>query len=199
MTSSRLTLISHAATEAQRRAAFPVDEPVLEREVAKIKGLLWTAPARVQGWSAPEQRTQQTSQMLGLPVTIAEELRDCDHGQWRGRAMEEVQGQDPDGILAWLTDPSSMPHGGESLEALIQRVGRWMNEQCAGKDTIAVTHPAVIRAAIVYGLQIPSQLFWRFDIPPLTMTDLRFSRLWTVRCLGCPLDKTRPEQDDTDI
>jgi broad specificity phosphatase PhoE len=195
MTASRLTLISHAATEAQRRAAFPLDEPVLERDVTKIKGLMWSAPTRAQAWSAPEQRTQQTSQILGLSVTLAEELRDCDYGQWRGQSMEGVQAEDPDAILAWLSDPSAAPHGGESLESLIGRVGRWMDEQCTGKDAIAVTHPAVIRAAIVHGLRIPAQVFWRFDIPPLTLTDLRFSRVWTVRHVGCPLDKIGPVQE----
>jgi broad specificity phosphatase PhoE len=189
MIASRFTFISHAATEAQRRAAFPLDEPVLEREFAQIKSVQWSAATRAQAYSAPEQRTRQTSQALGLPVTLADALKDCDYGRWRGRGMDSVQDEDPDGVLAWLTDPSATPHGGESLESLIARVGRWMNEQCVGKDILAVTHPAVIRAAIVHALQIPAQLFWRFDIPQLTLTDLRFSRVWTVRCIGCSLDK----------
>jgi broad specificity phosphatase PhoE len=203
MTASRLMLISHAATEAQRRAAFPLDEPVLEREVVRIggltKGLTWGVPARAQVWSAPEQRAQQTSRFLGLSATLAEELRECNYGQWRGRSLKEVQAQDPDGTLAWLTDPGATPHGGESLESLIQRVGSWIDEHCLGKDTIAVTHPTVIRAAIVHGLQLPTQIFWRFDIRPLTLTDLRFSRLWTIRCAGCPLDQARPAQEDSEI
>jgi broad specificity phosphatase PhoE len=199
MITSRLTLISHAATEALRRTAFPLDEPLLEWEVARIKSLIWNPPAGFQLLSAPEQRTQQTSRMLSLPVKVVEILRDCGYGQWRGQTMEDVQSRDPDGILAWLTDASATPPGGESLETLVRRVGRWMNEDCIGENTIAVTHPAVIRAAIVHGLQIPLQLFWRFDIPPLTLTDLRFSRMWTVRCIGCPLGKAGTEPEDAEI
>jgi broad specificity phosphatase PhoE len=195
MTASRLRLISHAATEAQRRAAFPLDELVLEPEIARIKGLTWSAPARAHAWSAPERRAQQTAQFLGLSVTPSEELKDCDYGQWCGQSLDDLQAKQPDGILAWLTDPGVTPHGGESLESLIRRVGRWMDEHCIGKDTIVTTHPTVIRAAILHGLQIPAQLFWRFDIRPLTLTDLRFSRLWTIRCLGCPLDQAEPTQE----
>jgi broad specificity phosphatase PhoE len=40
--------------------------------------------------------------------------------------MEEVQQEDPNGILSWLTDPGATPHGGESIDALIGRVGSWM-------------------------------------------------------------------------
>jgi broad specificity phosphatase PhoE len=188
MNASRLTLVSHAATEAQRHAAFPLDEPLLEREIGKATRLDWSAPGADRIWSAPEQRAQQTSGILGLQAMSTDGLRDCDYGRWCGRKMGAVQTEEPENILAWLTDPSAAPHGGESLEDLVDRVGRWMDEQRSAKHTIAVTHPAVIRAAIVYALQIPLMRFWRFDIAPLTLTDLRFSRsAWTLRCTGCAL------------
>jgi broad specificity phosphatase PhoE len=187
---TRLTLITHAATEAQRRAAFPMDEPVVEREATKIAALNWTAPRSQLIVSAPELRAQQTSRALGLQTTIAEKLRDCDYGTWRGRTMDEVQLEDPEGIVAWLTDPGASPHGGESIEDLISRVGGWMDRQHDTAHTIAVTHPAVIRCAIVHALRIPVQAFWRFDVAPLSLTDLCFSRnLWTIRCVSCSLER----------
>ena len=190
MNSSRFTLISHGATEAQRRASFPLDEPVPEHEIWKITELNWKMPAAAQVWSAPEQRTQQTSRALGLAFKLADGLRDCDYGRWRGRKMDEVQTEEQEGILTWLSDPSAAPHGGESLESLVGRVGKWMEEERAAKHTIAVTHPVIIRAAVVYALQIPAQTFWRIDIAPLTMTDLRFNNnAWTLRYSGCPLQK----------
>ncbi len=189
------TFISHAATDAQRNAAFPLDEAIIEPERTRIAKLGATLPRAEQIWSAPEQRAQQTSRILGLQVLVASELRDCDYGQWRGRKMEEVQADDPEGLVAWLTVPNSIPHGGESIESLIGRVGKWLDEQTDVKHTIAVTHPSVIRAAIVYALRLPAQSFWRFDISPVTLTDLRFSRdVWTVRCCGCPL-RAGPNED----
>jgi broad specificity phosphatase PhoE len=197
---ARLTLIAHAATEAQRHTAFPLDEPILEREMAKISGLSWFAPRSTRVWSAPERRAQETVHILGLQAIVADELRDCDYGKWRGRKMDEVQSEDPGGILAWLTDPSAVPHGGESIEDLIGRIGNWMDEQREVDHTLATTHPAVIRAAIVYALRIPVHTFWRFDVAPLTLTDLRFSRnTWTLRCAGCPLiRKGKAEESEPD-
>jgi broad specificity phosphatase PhoE len=184
----RITLIAHAATAAQRNAAFPLDEPILEREHVRIAQAGTNLPAAGHVWAAPEQRTQETSRALGLPAQVADELRDCDYGNWRGKALDHLQSEDPDGVLAWLTDPDTAPHGGESIRNLIGRVGTWMNHQSGVKHTIAVTHPAVIRAAIVYAMRLPGQSFWRIDIAPLTATDLRFDRgQWTLRCSGCSL------------
>lgn len=185
---ARIVLITHAATQAQRQAAFPLDEPVAEQEIAKIAALHWSGPKAERIWSAPEQRAQQTTAALGLAAAPVEELRDCDYGRWRGRAMDEVQAEAPEGIFAWLTDPSAYPHGGESIEHLIQRIGAWMDGEREAKNTMAVTHPAVVRAAIVHALRLPAEMFWRFDIAPLTLTDFRFSRnMWTLRCVGCAL------------
>ena len=194
---ARFTFIAHAATEAQRHAAFLLDEPVAEREIARIATLNWTAPRSQLVVSAPETRTRQTSHALGLQAAVTEELRDCDYGTWRGRKMEEVESEDPQGFLAWLADPNSTPHGGESIESLIGRVGFWMAEQSAVKHTIAVTHPAVIRAAIVYALRLPSLNFWRFDIAPVTLTDLRLNHdVWTMRCSGCSLETTGQAENE---
>jgi broad specificity phosphatase PhoE len=185
---ARLTFIAHAPTSAQRRAAFPLNEAVDEREIARIAALAWSAPRAQQVVSAPELRAQQTVHALGLSSSIAIELRDCDYAQWSGREMDQLQEEDPEGILAWLTDPASTPHGGESIENLINRIGRWIEQQSDASHTVAVTHPSVIRGAIVHALGLPAQAFWRFDIAPLSLTDLRFNgRVWTVRCAGCPL------------
>jgi broad specificity phosphatase PhoE len=185
---ARLTFIAHAATEAQRQAAFPLDEPVVEREIAKIATLNWTAPRANRVQSGPELRTRQTSHALKLNAAISDELRDCDYGAWNGLTMDEVQLENPDGMVAWLTDPAAAPHGGESIASLIKRTGSWLEEQRDVAHIIAVTHPAVIRGAIVHALQLPLMTFWRFDVAPLSLTDLRFNgRVWSVRCVGCPL------------
>jgi len=198
MNASRLTLISHAATEAQLRAAFPLDEPILERDITRIKDLKWSLPVNASTWTAPERRAQETSRILGLSPALSEELRDCDYGQWRGRSMGDLESQNPEGLLAWLTDPSSAPHGGESVERLIGRVGSWIDQQRTVRHTIAVTHQAIVRAAIIHALQIPTQAFWRIDVAPLTVTDLRFNgALWTVRSTGCALNKSGSAEELT--
>jgi broad specificity phosphatase PhoE len=188
---TRLTLISHAATEAQRRSAFPLDEPLEEREIAKIAALGWSAPRARSVLSSPERRAQQTAQALGISAEIAVELRDCDYGAWSGSTLAEVEQRHPEEVLAWLSDPGAAPHGGESILQLIARIAAWLEEQRVFNHTIAVTHPAVIRSAIVHALQAPPSSFWRIDIAPLSLTDLRWNgRAWTTRSSGCALPGT---------
>jgi broad specificity phosphatase PhoE len=185
---TRLSLISHASTPAQRRAAFPMDEPLDQREISKISALHWEAPKAQKVLCAPEQRTQQTIQALGLAADIALELRDCDYGIWRGRELSQLQTQDPEGVATWLADPTASPHKGESIANLIDRVAKWLDQQRVDGHTIAVTHPAIIRSAVVHILNAPVQSFWRIDIAPLSLTDLRFNgKVWTLRSCATTL------------
>jgi broad specificity phosphatase PhoE len=189
---TRVTLISHAATQAQRRAAFPLDETLDEREISAIVELKWKAP-RVRILSAPERRTQQTARTLGLAAETEMELRDCNYGTWGGREFEEVSSGDPEGIAEWLSNPSATPHGGDSIASVIARVGQWLDSLPEIGHIVAVTHPAVIRGAILHALNAPTLTFWRIDIAPLTLTDLRFSGKWTLRSTACPLRRAIEE------
>jgi broad specificity phosphatase PhoE len=188
----RLTLISHAPTSAVRRAAFPCDESIEEATRKKITEMNWQAARAQRVCCGPEKRTQETAMALGLCATVDPELRDCDYGRWEGRDLSELQLEHPDEIALWLSAPDAAPHGGESIYNLIVRITRWFAEQTREPGhTIAITHPAVIRAAIVSILKAPAQAFWRVDIPPLTATDLRFNEnCWTVRNTGTPLTKS---------
>ena len=47
---------------------------------------------------------------------------------------------------------------------------------------VAVTHPAVIRAAILVALDAPPKSFWRIDIAPMSRTVMNFrGQAWTLR------------------
>jgi len=187
---ARVTLIAHAPTDAQRRAAFPSDDPLNEREIMKLSALAWIAPRARRILSGPEIRVRQTAQSLGLTAEVIPDLRACDYGMWSGRELSEVQSIQPEEVTSWLTDPAAAPHGGESILNLIARVGRWLEAQRDGGHTLAVTNSAVIRSAMVSALGAAPQVFWRIDIAPLSVTDLRFNgRLWTIRSSGCPLSQ----------
>jgi broad specificity phosphatase PhoE len=185
---ARITFISHGVTDAIRRASFPADESLEEREAGRLAALRWSAPRAQTILAAPEQRTQQTAQALGLAAARCDALRDCNYGSWTGRQLAHIEEEDPVGLITWLTDPSADPHGGESVAMLVDRVGRWLDEQASAEHTVAVTHPSVIRSAIVYAFGAPIASFWRVDISPLTLTDLRFNgRFWTVRSMSTRL------------
>ena len=176
---TRLTLLSHARLAGWRGMAFPIDEPV---------DLPFPAPdlGRFDRlWTAPELRARQTAAALGPDAVLVPDLRDADYGTWRGRSLEQIAADDPHGTAAWLADPAAAPHGGESLLQLLDRVGHWLDEVDAPGHTLAVTHPAVIRAALVHCLGASPAAFWRLDVEPLAAADLRRNAgHWTLRRLG---------------
>jgi broad specificity phosphatase PhoE len=182
---SRVVLLCHAATSATRRAAFPTDEP--------IEAVPSPLPLRADTYlTAPETSCRQTAEALGLPATVDEGLRDCDHGAWRGRTLDDLTASDPEAVTRWLTDPSAAPHGGESTLDLLGRVGAWL-DALAGRRVVAVTHPAVVRAAVVHAILATPRSFWRIDVPPLSQTVLSGqSGSWRLRLSPAAAAATRP-------
>ncbi|MBM7775191.1 broad specificity phosphatase PhoE [Actinokineospora baliensis] len=175
MSSSRVLLLCHGATSATRAAAFPGDEPLLDPAAATATPLqrgVGTDRADLV-LRGPALRCAQTAAALGLDAAPDERLRDLDHGSWRGRALDEVAAADPDGMARWLTDPEAAPHGGESVADLTRRVGGWLDDLPIGARTVAVTHPAVVKAAIAHALGAGPTAFWRVDVAPLSRTALR--------------------------
>jgi broad specificity phosphatase PhoE len=186
----RITFISHAPTAALRRAAFPLDESVESGELEKLVSIGWIPPRVHQVFAGPELRTRQTASALGLDPILSAELKDLDYSSWRGKSLDEVQSMDPQGVELWLTNVDAAPHGGESLASLLSRIEHWLGGQNGSGHTVAFTHPAVIRAAILLALQAPAQSFWRIDIPPVSFADLRWGgRFWTLRRSGCTLTR----------
>jgi broad specificity phosphatase PhoE len=186
----RITFISHAPTAALRRAAFPLDESIESRELEKLVSIGWIPPRVHQVFAGPELRTRQTASALGLDPILCAELKDMDYASWRGKSLDEVQSTDPQGVGLWLTNVDAAPHGGESLASLLARIEHWLGGQNGSGHTLAFTHPAVIRAAILLALQAPAQSFWRIDAPPVSITDLRWNgRFWTLRSSGCTLSR----------
>ena len=179
----RLTLVSHAMTDAMSAGRFPTDEPLNSvgyRQVDVSIDLGITDSA----FCGPEKRTRQTAELLGLQASIEQRLADLDCGRWRGDVLGGVR---PADLAIWLTDPTRAPHGGETVVDLINRVRDWMDTLTTRRTRlVAVTHPAVIRAAILLALDAPAKSFWRMDIAPVSRTVLHcrgesrgsFCRCW---------------------
>ncbi|NGN66601.1 histidine phosphatase family protein [Streptomyces sp. A7024] len=194
-----MTLLAPAAGVELRAAAFGADGPLDEAGRRALAGV--RAPAARRALTGPSPRCRETAAGLGLAAAADDRLADWDMGRWRGRTLDEVSAAEPEAVTAWLADPDAAPHGGESLHALLTRVGGWLDGAdgrpdgtdgahgagAEGGRTIAVAEVAVIRAALVHALQLPPEVFWRLDVPPLTATELsgRAGR-WNLRC-GRPL------------
>ncbi|MEX3936796.1 histidine phosphatase family protein [Paraburkholderia phymatum] len=180
---TRLLLISHPATAAQRKGAFPADERLDARAIADTarfrasNGMLLNADTAL---SSPAACALETAQALGLDAAIAPELADIDYGRWRGRRLSDLANEEPEALAAWMRDPSAAPHGGESFDALMLRVGRWLGAFERDGIALAITHAPVIRAALLHVLHAPTDAFARIEIAPLSIVELqRGERDWT--------------------
>ncbi|MHC8321002.1 histidine phosphatase family protein [Pseudomonas sp. GB2N2] len=183
MQATRLTLMCHARTVAQKLARFPTGEPV-EMDWQSAQGSLrsrFTGTLRLV--SGPELRARQTAGLFGSDVETVEALRDCDFGRWKGARIDDLQKSETEALQAWLDDPHSAPHGGESVVQLSERVAAWLATlEATPGHIVAITHPFVIRAALTLVLRSPA--FNLIDVEPLSAIELRFNGRWRLRLSG---------------
>ncbi|QAY85612.1 histidine phosphatase family protein [Pseudomonas arsenicoxydans] len=183
MQATRLTLMCHARTVAQKLAIFPTNEPLETEWISARETRCRPFKGTPRLLCAPELRTQQTAELFGDNVEIVPALRDCNFGRWKGVRIDDLQKAEPEALEAWLDDPTSAPHGGESVAQLGVRVAQWLKslEDTPG-HVVAITHPFVIRAALTQVLQAAA--FNLIDVEPLSTIELRFTGRWRLRLLG---------------
>ena len=156
----RLHLVRHAGTAVTRSPVVPGDEPAL-RALPDLTpwlgrtGTVLTSPARrcrVDG------------------ADVEPRLRPWDLGAWSGQPLDQLDQLD---LTAWRSDPAYDAHGGESLLALCTRVSALLQvwKQTEGR-LVAVTHAAVIKAAVTHALAAPPTSCWAVDVAPGSLTEL---------------------------
>ncbi|MEV4868226.1 histidine phosphatase family protein [Streptomyces syringium] len=190
----RVTLLSPAMGAALREARFDDGAPLDDAGVRQARAAAGGLPRISAALCAPSPRCRGTATALGLSPASVPELRDLEVGGWRGRGLAELSAAEPEAVAAWLADPGAAPHGGESLLDLVARVGSWLDGRTDDDGRLlAVVEPAVVRAAVVHALELPPRLFWRLDVPPLTLTELtgRAGR-WNLRCGRPPAPEPAP-------
>lgn len=188
MPTTRLILMCHARTVAQKLARFPTNEPVEDSGLASDTLRTRFGPE----WRVicgPELRTRQTAAWFGADAQIDEALRDCDWGHWRGKSIKDLQREEAEALQVWLGDPQAAPPSGESMVQLGARVAAWLHElQAEPSHVLAVTHPFVIRAALAHVLQSAASNV--IDVEPLSTIELRFNGIWRLRLPG--LEREEP-------
>ena len=186
---TRLILIAHAATTATRVPRFGLDEDLDARGRTDAEAAVCSLDGRARVTCGHARRCRQTAEVFTASrrpdqaPTLDGRLDDWDLGSWAGRTLEEVDAHDPGGTRAWLADPLATPHGGESLAGLLTRVGCYLADMADRPGFhVAITHPAIVRAAVVRVLDAPPAAFWRVDVSPLARVSLSaFMSRWNVR------------------
>ena len=129
---ARLMLVAHAATSATKRAAFP-------------RGRGHRGPGQHRAGPAPG-RDLAVRARIALPAdgrgagpapTVVDGFADLDAGRWAGADLPELMAAEPESVMAWMTDVTAAPHGGESLQDLISAGGWRPGRGCPGWQAVA--------------------------------------------------------------
>jgi broad specificity phosphatase PhoE len=183
----RVTFVAAARSSSLLAERFQDDRPLDQAgwdEVQRAAQDLVPLGAAQLRYCSPTPRSRATGGALGYAPLVQPALRDCDMGRWRGLTLGEAMAREPSAVDAWLADPRSAPHGGESLMSFISRVGGWLDTRPVddGSRIVAVAEPSVVRAALVYALKAQPSSYWNIDVRPLsTVTLAGHNGRWNLR------------------
>ncbi|MEU4427426.1 bifunctional RNase H/acid phosphatase [Actinoplanes sp. NPDC024001] len=174
---TRIILVRHGSTSltSQGRYSGRGDVPLTDEGEAQAMA----AAGRVAGisrdvaavLSSPLSRCTRTAELIaaevgGVPVTVLDDLIECDFGAWEARTFAEVQETWPDEMTAWLESTSVAPPGGESFQAVAKRVRAAMATVLSaypGKTVVLVSHVSpiklILRDALAAGDAFLHRLF----------------------------------------
>jgi probable phosphoglycerate mutase len=164
--------------------------PEGNRQAAALAQALASLPIRAV-YSSPLERTQETANIiagcLGLPVLVADALKELDFGCWTGKRFAELSGE-----AAWqqwnsLRSRMRIPEGESMLEAqrrIVDRLEAWRTSH-QGELVVVVSHADIIRAALAYYLGVPLDLLLRIQVNPASVSAVRLGDDFTqVLCLN---------------
>jgi ribonuclease H / adenosylcobalamin/alpha-ribazole phosphatase len=132
--------------------------------------------------ASPLLRARQTAGViadrLDCDVRLVEAgFSECAFGAWDGLTFSEVRQRWPDELDAWLSSTSVAPPGGESFDAMTQRVITARDKtiaQFAGHTVVVVTHVTPVKVLVRLALDAPSQALFRMELFPASLTEVQY-------------------------
>jgi broad specificity phosphatase PhoE len=184
---NELILLCHAATHAMKSGLFPTNDDA----IAAIDQLGLSRLASVYRpdcvITSPASAAVETGRTFGMEASVNTSWSDLNYGRWHGRSIREIHDEDGDGLGAWLSEPGSTAHGGESLEALQARVRAALERHHQAGVTLIVTHAIVVKTALATVLDAPLSAIYRMDLEPLSAVTLtRSDEAWRLRYRSVP-------------
>jgi len=130
-------------------------------------------------YASPLDRTRETAAILGsrldLPVAVRDDLIELDFGEWTGLTFDQVRNDER--WIPWRSCRSiaAIP-GGESWRQVQDRAVAALfdlrRRHPAGAVAL-VTHGDVIRAALLFGLGMPLDLYNRIEVGTGSISTIR--------------------------
>lgn len=175
---TRLVLLCAGATAAVREGRFGTERDALDAGGrAKVCAFALPGPPPARCVVSPAAAARETATLLGVEAEVDAALRDRDHGAWAGKSLSAI---DPVALSGWLAAPEAAVAGGESMDAVGDRVAAWLDALGEGR-LLAITHAAVLRAAVARVMGVPAAATAAIDIAPLTMLVLSRHDRWRIK------------------
>jgi len=160
------------------RYAGQLDLPIVPPDGITARRLVARLPQGAVWLTSPLERARATVASLdpsANAVNVAE-LTDQDLGSWAGRRRTEVHKANPQ--IDWEKPSLVEPEAGESFGKVIDRTAGLVERlilHYSGRPLIVVSHIAIIRAAIVLALDLPSEVAPQIEISPFSLTHLSWT------------------------
>ncbi|MFC7244526.1 bifunctional RNase H/acid phosphatase [Catellatospora aurea] len=175
---TRLVLVRHGETEltAQKRYSGRGDVPLSavgeEQAAAAGRRVAGMRPDRVV--SSPLSRCKATAAAIasaagGIPVSVENDLIECDFGVWEGLTFGDVREQYPAELDAWLASTSVAPPKGESFQQVAKRVRGVMGKlqkAYEGQTVVIVSHVSPIKLILRDALAAGDAFLYRLLLDP---------------------------------
>ncbi|MEU6128172.1 bifunctional RNase H/acid phosphatase [Saccharopolyspora sp. NPDC047091] len=185
---TKILLVRHGQTamSVDRRYSGRGDVPLTElgerqaqAVAARLAGMDGVPGAPVL--ASPLGRTRQTAEAVvaatGSELSFHEGLLETDFGGWEGLTFTEAAAEFPELHRSWLGDSTVEPPGGESLEAVFERVGVVLHEildRYAGRTVVVVSHVTPIKAMLRLGLDVGPSLYYRLHLDLASLSIVEF-------------------------
>ena len=197
-TPTRLLLLRHGQTElsVQRRYSGrgnPALTEVGRRQADAAARYLAQRGGISAVFASPLQRAYDTAaaaaKALGLDVTVDDDLIETDFGSWEGLTFAEAAERDAELHGRWLRDTSSVPPGGESFDAVTDRVLRARERIVAahqGTTVLVVSHVTPIKMVLREALDAGPGILYRLhlDLASLSIAEFYSDGASSVRLVN---------------
>ena len=134
-------------------------------------------------YCSPLERTRETAAPLAdrcaVPVQVRDGLQEIDYGDWTGRRLEELAGDER--WTQWNRHRSGarVPNGESMVEVQLRIIAETerLRELHPQENVALVSHGDVIKAAVAHFLGVPLDLFQRIEISPASITVVQVAEL----------------------
>ena len=191
----QIVLVRHGATDwnLQGRCQGSTDRHLSEvgiRQAEQIAVLFGNEKIHAV-YSSNLRRARQTAELISqphaLPVRVAEELRELDHGELEGLTFNEIKTRYGEFLTRWRSEPADIcVPGGERLADVAERAWNGLNEivQCHpdSERILVVSHNFPILGIVcrISGTHLNDYRTFHLDPCGVTRLNHDGARGWTI-------------------